>query len=208
MSDTRVHTVTISGFAFNPRTLVINPGDSVVWINRDGMEHTATRTDAPPFDTGPLARGQSSEPILFADPSPAEGWRYVCTPHPVHMQAVIVVQPAAEDKAEDLVSTREPVLEITSLQWTLDSVNKATLIAKGTVRTTGWTHPELVNPRIGDGILHLDFVALPPLGGAGNAITEIEARHSLPLGSQPQDITVHTETNEMSVTLPAIGEPA
>lgn len=202
------HQVTIVEFAFDPPVLTINPGDSVVWTNLDGMRHSAKRTEDPAFDTGPLNEGQPSDPFPFPNPSPAAGWSYFCGPHP-DMKAAIVVQAAANPPANGLTpaSTKEPVLEITGLEWTLGSTNKAILTAKGKVPTTGWTQPELVNPRIGDGILHLDFVALPPLGGSGNAITDIEAELSLPLGPQPQDVTVHTETNEMSIRLPAIGDP-
>lgn len=39
------------------------------------------------------------------------------------MQGIIVVRPAAVNKGADLVSTQEPALEITDLQWTPGSVN-------------------------------------------------------------------------------------
>ena len=208
-----VHNVNISHFAFAPKTLVINAGDSVAWTNLDVMDHTATRTDAPAFDTDLVEQNQTSASILFPNPSPAEGWTYFCRPHP-HMTAVIVVQAVAPegDEADGAAcgtdgAAKELILEITDLKFTLSDVNSATLTAKGNVRTTGWTKPELARPRIGDGILHLDFAAQSPTGGSGDAIAEVEARRSLPLGSQPQDVTVHTETNEMSVRLPAIGDP-
>src|SRR5439155_563684 len=46
--------VEMKGFAFVPETVEINVGDSVQWVNRDTAQHTATRTDAPAFNTGLL----------------------------------------------------------------------------------------------------------------------------------------------------------
>ena len=103
---------------------------------------------------------------------------------------------------------KELIYQVTELTYTLTSANQATIQALGEASTPHWTHPELANPRIGDGILHLDFVAQRPPGPQIEVITPISARHSLPLGPQPQDVTVHSATNEMSLRLPAAGDPA
>jgi plastocyanin len=42
----RVHTVTISNFAFSPATVTVAPGDTVVWTNSDFVPHSATARDA------------------------------------------------------------------------------------------------------------------------------------------------------------------
>ena len=86
--------VTIQNFAFEPSSVTIDAGDSVSWENRDAMAHTATRNDPPAFDTGGLAQGEASEPIVFEYESDAKGWRYFCRPHP-HMIGTVIVRAAA-----------------------------------------------------------------------------------------------------------------
>lgn len=103
---------------------------------------------------------------------------------------------------------KQLVSRVTELTHTLSSVNRATILATGEVTTGGWSEGELTNARIGDGILHLDFVAKPPEGPSTDALEKIEARHSQLLGGDHQDVTVHAAQNEMSVRLPAIGDPA
>ena len=50
--------VNISGFAFNPPTLPIAVGDTVVWTNNDGTPHTVTSTDGSgELDSGDIANG-------------------------------------------------------------------------------------------------------------------------------------------------------
>lgn len=103
---------------------------------------------------------------------------------------------------------KQLVNRVTELTYTLSSANRATILATGEVTSGGWTEGELTNPRIGDGILHLDFVAKPPDGPSTDALEKIEATHSQLLGSDPQDVTVHAAKNEMDVRLPAMGDPA
>ena len=103
---------------------------------------------------------------------------------------------------------KTPIYKITNLTYTLTSANQAMLHAEGEVTTSGWTEPALANPRIGDGILHLDFVAKRPDGQVLEVISPIATKHALPLGPQPQEVTVHSASNEMSVRLPAVGDPA
>ena len=103
---------------------------------------------------------------------------------------------------------KQLVSRVTELTYTLSSVNRATILATGEVTSGGWSGGELANPRIGDGILHLDFVANAPEGPSTDALEKIEAQRSHLLGGQAQDVTVHASGNEMSLTLPAIGDPA
>lgn len=102
---------------------------------------------------------------------------------------------------------KEPVDSIKELTFTLTSVSQAKILAKGEVRTGGWTEGELVRRGIGDGILHFDFVATPPEKPSTDAFEEIEADYSQMLAGQPQEITVHAATNEMSIRLPEVGDP-
>lgn len=42
----RAHQVAMRNFTFEPRSIVVSPGDTVVWTNGDFVPHTATATDA------------------------------------------------------------------------------------------------------------------------------------------------------------------
>jgi plastocyanin len=53
------HTVKIVNFAFDPPSLSVAAGDTVVFVNQDQAPHTATARDGA-FDTGRLAPGQSA----------------------------------------------------------------------------------------------------------------------------------------------------
>jgi plastocyanin len=82
-------TVTISDFAFSPRTLTINVGDTVRWRNSDPVAHTATATGGA-FDTGNIDQGESRT-VRF---TVAGTYRYICTPHPT-MTGTIRVRAAS-----------------------------------------------------------------------------------------------------------------
>jgi plastocyanin len=73
----RRHVVEISGFAYDPATLEMAAGDTVVWINRDAVPHTATSADGE-WDTGSIAPGASWIGVL---PEGVQGG-YTCTFHP------------------------------------------------------------------------------------------------------------------------------
>ena len=69
------HTVTIDGTRFQPDDLMIGPGESVVWINRDPFPHTVT---AGTFDSKEIQPGQS-----WTYKARKKGdVTYVCTLHP------------------------------------------------------------------------------------------------------------------------------
>ncbi|WP_183709868.1 plastocyanin/azurin family copper-binding protein [Bradyrhizobium sp. ERR14] len=89
------HTVEIKDFAYNPSTLVIVVGDSVKWANKDSSPHTATRNQAPTFDTGPIPGGNPSGDIVFTDASDSSGFAYICTPHPFMQGKIIVTLPGS-----------------------------------------------------------------------------------------------------------------
>src|SRR5512133_314667 len=50
--------ITVADFNFSPRTVTINAGDTVVWINTGAATHTVTASDGS-WDSGNLAPGQS-----------------------------------------------------------------------------------------------------------------------------------------------------
>jgi adhesin/invasin len=68
-------------------------GDTVRWVNRDAVQHTATSTSVPvggtPFDSGLLSQGQAFSFV----PGVRGTWVYFCVVHPATMRdARIVVQ--------------------------------------------------------------------------------------------------------------------
>src|SRR5690606_25594822 len=69
--------VEIRNFAYSPETVEINVGDSVRFINRDRVGHTATADDGS-FDTGLLGRDEDAV-ITFDE---AGEFPYYCIPHP------------------------------------------------------------------------------------------------------------------------------
>ena len=52
------HVVAMRDFEFEPAQLVVAPGDTVVWINRDVVPHTATGSNEP-WDSGTLQEAAS-----------------------------------------------------------------------------------------------------------------------------------------------------
>jgi plastocyanin len=71
------HRVDITNFAFDPPTLIIKPGDSVVWTNRDVVPHTATASDHS-WDTGEIGPNKSKR-LLFDSVAKSP---YYCFYHP------------------------------------------------------------------------------------------------------------------------------
>jgi plastocyanin len=80
------HTVTIDGSRFEPETLSVVAGDTVVWVNKDVVAHTATsRLGA--FDSGFIAPGKSWK----YKTKRAGNCAYTCTYHPT-MNAMLRVK--------------------------------------------------------------------------------------------------------------------
>jgi plastocyanin len=86
-ADARTWVVTIEQMRFNPPTVTAQSGDSVVWVNKDLVAHTAS-AGAKGFDSGSIA--------------PEASWRYVaskpgrypykCLFHPT-MHGTLIVKP-------------------------------------------------------------------------------------------------------------------
>ena len=64
--------------AFHPADLSVAVGDTVVWINRDLVPHTATGTGQMRWDTGALSEGTRGRFV----PQRAGTARYSCVFHP------------------------------------------------------------------------------------------------------------------------------
>src|SRR5688572_33388255 len=82
----RVHTVVIEGMRFQPAGLTVAAGDTVVWINRDMVPHTATSASAR-FDSHEIASGKSWTYTVRATGE----FGYICTYHPL-MKAILRVR--------------------------------------------------------------------------------------------------------------------
>jgi plastocyanin len=80
------HTVAIDGVKFDPETIAIKAGDTVVWVNADPFPHTVT-SQAGGFDSHDIAAGQSWSYLTTR----AGVFPYICTFHPT-MQATLTVE--------------------------------------------------------------------------------------------------------------------
>lgn len=79
------HTVTIEAMKFQPATLTVKRGDTVVWVNKDVVPHTATATGR--FESKNIAAGQR----WTWKAGKAGRHEYLCTYHP-GMAGVIEVK--------------------------------------------------------------------------------------------------------------------
>jgi plastocyanin len=70
--------ITVSGFAFNPSTLDVQPGDTITVVNDDSTDHTFTADDGS-FDEE-LAPGDSVEVTLEGNSADEVGFH--CEIHP------------------------------------------------------------------------------------------------------------------------------
>jgi plastocyanin len=84
--------VEMEDFKFNPQILVISPGTTVKFANKDEAPHTAT-SDTGVFDSGYLSKGEEYF-YTFTEPGT---YPYYCIPHGgpggQGMAATIIVQP-------------------------------------------------------------------------------------------------------------------
>jgi amicyanin len=77
--------VSVAGFAFNPDTVEVSPGQTVRWVNNDAAPHTTTSREGR-WDSGTLQTGQTYR-LTFNSPGTYE---YICTIHPSMSGKVVV----------------------------------------------------------------------------------------------------------------------
>jgi plastocyanin len=82
----QTHTVTIEGMRFQPESLTVARGDTVVWVNKDVVPHTAT-SKAGRFDSKIIPAEKSWK---FAAKKKGE-FPYICAFHPA-MKAMLRVE--------------------------------------------------------------------------------------------------------------------
>ena len=81
-----------SGAGYEPPTVTVSPGSSVIWDNQDNALHTATSGESPTpdgkFDSGLIGANQLSKPVTM--PSEPGEYKYFCTLHPFLVGTVTV----------------------------------------------------------------------------------------------------------------------
>lgn len=82
----RAHIVEIRGFAYLPAMLEVAAGDTIVWLNRDAVPHTAT-PDGQAWDSESIDVEQSWRLVA----APRGSHPYYCTFHP-SMRGELVVR--------------------------------------------------------------------------------------------------------------------
>lgn len=80
----RTHTVEIRGMEFHPAELTVAPGDTIVWINRDIVPHTASVSGS--WDTGTITQGAAGRHVAGHSGT----IHYTCTLHPT-MQGTLII---------------------------------------------------------------------------------------------------------------------
>ena len=85
-SEPTTHTVTIEEMRFQPERLTVAPGDTIVWVNKDLVPHTAT-SEAGRFDSQTI---QTAESWKFTARTRGE-FAYICSFHPT-MKAMLNVK--------------------------------------------------------------------------------------------------------------------
>ena len=86
MAAGKKHTVTIQGLKLKPDKIEIEPGDTVVWVNKDDRDHTVVADDGS-FESGRIRNGKSYEK-KFSKPGK---YNYGDDLHP-RMRGVVVVR--------------------------------------------------------------------------------------------------------------------
>ncbi|MEO8821505.1 MAG: plastocyanin/azurin family copper-binding protein [Ginsengibacter sp.] len=81
----KVDTVTISLMKFNPETLDVQKGDTVLWINKGLVAHTVKSYQDNKFYSDTLAPGNTWKWVV------TDSAAYYCTIHPATMKGNLVV---------------------------------------------------------------------------------------------------------------------
>jgi plastocyanin len=79
--------IEISGFAFNPSTLTVNVGDTVIWTNMDSISHTITSDSGNELSSSSFGNGQTYSHTFTT----AGTFNYHCSIH-VSMKGKVIVQ--------------------------------------------------------------------------------------------------------------------
>ena len=78
------NTVLIQDYKYQPAEITIQSGETVTWINKDSVRHTATGDT---FDSGLFGKDESFQQTF----EEAGTFDYICTPHP-YMKGKVIVE--------------------------------------------------------------------------------------------------------------------
>jgi len=73
------HTVTVDAARFTPAEIVVKPGDTIVWVNKDILAHTATSASGG-FDSKVIQPGATWKYV----PKKKGEFPYTCSFHPMN----------------------------------------------------------------------------------------------------------------------------
>lgn len=94
-ADDKTVAVSIKDMAFDPATVSVKVGGTVVWSNNDDRDHSVVAKDGS-FKSGNISSGETYE-RTFAK---AGKFAYACGYHPRMKGTVVVTGPADEKRAE------------------------------------------------------------------------------------------------------------
>jgi plastocyanin len=78
------HTVTIDAAQFSPAELEVRGGDTIVWVNKDILAHTATSASGG-FDSKVIEAGKSWQLVARKKGD----FPYVCSFHPMNGRLIV-----------------------------------------------------------------------------------------------------------------------
>jgi glucose/arabinose dehydrogenase/plastocyanin len=181
------HTINIVGSSFSPSSITVTAGDSVRWVQQDGIAHTST-SGTPPgtpdglWDSGFLSLGQT-----FTQPFPTAGsFPFYCQPHFFFMSGTVTVQGGAN---------QAPTVSITS------PTNGAAVPITGgiTIEATATDDGSVAQVQFFDGSTSLGtdtgspYSVAADLSLGGHILTAVATDNSgLSATSAPVSITVRT----------------
>jgi plastocyanin len=82
------HTVIMEGMVFRPDVITVATGDTIVWLNKDMVPHSATSAAAG-FDSQVIAANKSWRYMVHQEPGDFD---YICSYHPTTMTAKVEVR--------------------------------------------------------------------------------------------------------------------
>jgi glucose/arabinose dehydrogenase/plastocyanin len=190
------HSVDMIGFAFNPSTITIQSGDSVLWTMRDEFTSHSTTSGIPPstpnglWDSGLLATGQTFTHLF----NQAGTFTYYCVPHAFTMSGSVTVQGGPN---------QPPVVTIVS------PTNNASLPAGGmvTIEATASDDGDVASVQFFDGTTSLGTDSTSPysvsasLSLGGHALTAV-ATDNLGLASTSSVVNVTVRTVPITDPIP------
>ena len=86
LAASTTHTVVIAAMKFEPESLTVKRGDTIVWVNKDFFPHTATAQDRG-FDSRDIGTNKRWKYVAKKDGT----FPYICTLHPT-MRGTLIVQ--------------------------------------------------------------------------------------------------------------------